>query len=59
MTPTRLMPVLHIVGPLVAFVAIIVFWSTPPNLLGVLFLTLVLIVAWLQRSTTLMSSLHT
>lgn len=43
MLATRLLPVFRFVGPIVALGVIIAFWSTPPGVLGVVGITLVLI----------------
>jgi Ca2+:H+ antiporter len=43
MTAQRLMPIFHVVGPLVAVAVIVAFWSTPPGIAGVLLITFSLI----------------
>ena len=43
MTRRQITQVAELVGPLVALVAIVVFWSSPPDLFGVLVLTVVLL----------------
>jgi len=40
---TRLMPTLHVLGPIAALIVIMTFWTTPPGLVGVLVVTVVLI----------------
>lgn len=42
MTITRLMPALHVVGPLAALAVIVFFWTTPPGVIGVVVITAVL-----------------
>jgi len=43
MFATRLMPIFHVLGPLVAAVVIFVFWSNPPGIGGVVLITVSLI----------------
>jgi len=43
MTIQRLMPIFHVVGPLVAIAVIVAFWSTPPGIAGVLLVTVSLV----------------
>lgn len=43
MVLARVMPIVHIVGPVLALALIIGFWGNPPGLAGVLIITLVLI----------------
>lgn len=43
MVSTRLLSVFHLVGPLVALLMIILFWATPPGVVGVLVVTVVLV----------------
>jgi Ca2+:H+ antiporter len=42
MTLSKFSLVFHVLGPVIAVVLVVVFWSSPPDLFGVLFLTVVL-----------------